>query len=206
MNTRVSNALRAFSLTALAGAMLFSASSAFAAPCLPELRQRSEQNRQEKLREEAERAERVWKGHMEQPDWLKDSDGLLTACMSNNWPKITVSQPALQKLLSGAQERATKEACNRARDAISKQSGRYQDMLGSIPGYESLRSSTNNFGSWPEIGDLVGNNIPTGSNTGLPNWGDLDLPGFTTPGGGGTNVGTNPGSNNGGSSLPGLTP
>ena len=202
MNTRVSHALRASSLTLLAAALLSLPSfSALAASCDPALAQRAEQIRQQRIQEEAQRAEDIYKGHNEQPDWIKNSDGLLTACMSNNWPKISVSSPALQKLLSGAQEKATKEACDRARDSISSQTGKYQDMLKTIPGFKNVTGGSNNFGNWGQIGDLAGDvGLPTGG-TGGVSWNDL-IPGISNPGGGTTT----PRPDNSGGSIPGITP
>lgn len=123
--------------------------------CDPQIVRGVAQIQKEALEEAAKNSEKLFGGHLDQPDWLANSDGLLTACMSNNWPKINVSQPVLQTILSGAQERATKQACNKAREVVSKATKDYKNMLKSIPGYSQLNGSGFNLGSWDNISGVI---------------------------------------------------
>ena len=166
--------------------------------CSPAIAQRASEINREQLKSELERIEEVYKGHLQQPDWLRNSDGLLTACSNNNWPTPQVSNPFLQRLLSRAQERAVKMACNRARRAISDATGAYQNVLGSIPTYEDLMPDFEmpDLGSWPEIDDI----LPDGGGIDWPGIGGV-LPPGTIPGIPGISQppGTVPG-------IPGITP
>lgn len=177
------------------------ASSTASSTCDPELAQAAAQGQQKQLEAEIQRATNLYKDHNKQPDWLKDSDGLLTACTSNNWPTLKVSQPVLQSILSKSQEKATKAACNKARSIISEATGNAKDVLSGIPGYSNLASSSSNLGSWGDIGQLATDNLPGISNTGV-SWNDLGL-GNT---GSSSSVGTGSSTGSGSSaSIPGIS-
>jgi len=148
MNKIVSSPLKALS-TALVGILL--ATSVNAQVCDPQVAQGAATYQRQILEQEAKRSEEVYGGHAEQPDWLRDSDGMLTACMSNNWPQLKVSQPVLQSILSKAQEKATKAACNKARQTVSQATGKYTSMLKSIPGYSNISSGSGNLGNSAEM-------------------------------------------------------
>lgn len=179
MKKTVSSPLKALSV-ALAGLLL--SISVNAQVCDPAVAQAAAAHQRQILEQEAARSQDVYAGHAEQPDWLQDSDGMLTACMSNNWPALKVSQPVLQSILSKAQEKATKAACNKARQAVSQASGKYTNMLKTIPGYSNIQSGNLDLGKWGDIGELGGNALPGISNGGGVNWGDI-------VNGGNTNVG-----------------
>lgn len=168
MKKTVSSPLKALS-TALAGLLL--SVSVQAQTCDPQVAQAAAAYQKKVLEQEAARSQDVYAGHAEQPDWLRDSDGMLTACMSNNWPALKVSQPVLQSILSKAQEKATKAACNKARQAVSQASGKYTNMLKSIPGYSNIQSGNVDLGKWGNIGELGGNTLP-GMTSGVE-WGDI---------------------------------
>lgn len=168
MKKTVSSPLKALSI-ALAGLLL--SVSVQAQTCDPQVAQAAAAYQKKVLEQEAARSQDVYAGHAEQPDWLRDSDGMLTACMSNNWPTLKVSQPVLQSILSKAQEKATKAACNKARQAVSQASGKYTSMLKSIPGYSNIQNGSVDLGKWGDIGELGGNALP-GITSGVE-WGDI---------------------------------
>lgn len=168
MKKTVSSPLKALSV-ALAGLLL--SVSVNAQTCDPQVAQAAAAHQKQILEQEAARSQDVYGGHAEQPDWLRDSDGMLTACMSNNWPALKVSQPVLQSLLSKAQEKATKAACNKARQAVSQATGKYTNMLKSIPGYSNIQNGNVDLGQWGDIGELGGNALP-GMTSGVQ-WGDI---------------------------------
>lgn len=168
MKKTVSSPLKALS-AALVGLLL--SVSVQAQTCDPQVAQAAAAYQKKVLEQEAARSQDVYAGHAEQPDWLRDSDGMLTACMSNNWPALKVSQPVLQSILSKAQEKATKAACNKARQAVSQASGKYTNMLKSIPGYSNIQSGSVDLGKWGDIGELGGNTLP-GITSGVE-WGDI---------------------------------
>lgn len=168
MKKTVSSPLKALSV-ALAGLLL--SVSVNAQTCDPQVAQAAAAHQKQILEQEAARSQDVYGGHAEQPDWLRDSDGMLTACMSNNWPALKVSQPVLQSLLSKAQEKATKAACNKARQAVSQATGKYTNMLKSIPGYSNIQNGNVDLGQWGDIGELGGTSLP-GMTSGVQ-WGDI---------------------------------
>lgn len=183
MNKKISSPLKVLSALTFALCVV----PTFASTCDPQLLQAAQAQQQQNVQAAAKDAEAVYGGHTEQPDWLKDSDGLLTACTSNNWPSLKVSQPILQSLLSKAQEKATKAACNKARDAVSQASGKVNNVLGTIPGYSSLGSSSN-LGSWGDIGELGSSALSNATNSltngaSVPSsWSDVvnSIPGVTS--------------------------
>lgn len=171
---------------------LFMSTSVLADTCDQTLLTNAQNGQKQKLQEEADRATKVYKPLMKQPDWLKDSDGLLTACMSANWPTLKLSQPVLQSILSKAQEKATKAACNKARDVVSDATGNAQDLLSELNGI----SSSSNLGKWSDIGELgttALTNVTNGS-TSSSTWSDV-ISGISN------STGTTSGT-----SIPGITP
>lgn len=206
MNKKSLTALISTSIL-LAGAVSTPAFAQNMPGCDPAFAQVARQAQQEKVEEAAKHAEDIWKGHLKQPSWMKNSDGLLTACMNNNWPNFNVSEPMLQRALDGAQERAVKEACNRARDAIADQAGTWDETLSTIDKYSHMTDGDywDNWDDWDLIGDMPGINLPPALNPNPgtnpnPGWGG-GIPGITPPPGPGT--GSPPPSSGG---VPGVTP
>ena len=159
--------------------LLVSPSALAQAGCDPALKQVAQQKQQKALKEELEHLEKVYGGHMKQPDWLSKSDGLLTACYKANWPAYKPSLPILATLYKMAQEKLVKAACDKARGLVSDGASNYQSIIKTIPGYEQVQDiKSGSLGNWGQIGDVMGD-LPTG---GTVDWGQIQtmIPGGAT--------------------------
>lgn len=183
MNRNVYKALRATAMTAVL-AMPFASNFALAQTTNslpPECSQYSAGYNQkvQEAQAEAERRAEIMDKLKKQPDWMQDSDGLLTACSNNNWPKVKLSNPLLSSIVNGVQDKAVKSACNQARQAISKGSSSYKDLMGGSSSLGTWSSST----------------VPSAPSTGGTSWGSLG--GISAP----SQPPTRPGPG-----IPGVTP
>lgn len=179
MNRHVCKALRATAIALIAVFPLF-ATTAHAqnlpADCAPFADAYAQQ--QADAQAELKRQSEIMDKLREQPDWIRNSDGLLTACANNNWPKINLANPLLNNIISGAQEKALKAACDQARKQVSDVASTYDDLIG---------QAQSKFGSW--TGDAIELPSPpsgapwSGIGTAPPS-GSPGIPGISPPVGG----------------------
>ena len=168
-------------LPVLIALSLFSASTS-AQSCDPQIRQGAEQEMAKRVEDEAKRAQAIYGGHLEQPDWMAKSNGLLTACAKGNWASFMDSIPVIAGF--DAKEQAVKRACDEARKTISEGAQKYDSILNTIEGYQDRAQEVwdewNNPNPSPTLpGVPRGNN--GGNNGGGIDWGTIrDL----IPGGG----------------------
>ena len=190
-------------LPVLIALSLFSAST-FAQSCDPQIRQGAEQEMAKRVEDEAKRAQAIYGGHLEQPDWMAKSNGLLTACAKGNWASFLDRVPVIAGF--NAKEQAVKRACDEARKTISQGAQKYDSILGTIDGYRNQGQQTWEEWTNPNPSPTLPG-IPRGSNNGGGvNWGTI---GDLIPGGGTTvpGVGQNPTPQNpGGGTIPRQNP
>lgn len=145
-----------------AGVMMISTTAS--AQCNPAILQGAQQRQQIDVQAAAQHAQDVYRSSQTQPDWMSNSDGMLTACAANNWPKIPISNPILSQLMDGAEQQAVKAACNKARNVVSQGSNAVQSTLHSIPGYGQMQTVVNGVNNG-QMGSLA-----NGAGAGIANW------------------------------------
>jgi hypothetical protein len=105
------------------------------ASCNPAIMQGALQRQAADAQAAAAHAAAIYNATTTQPSFLTNSDGMLTACSSNNWPTISISNPILSQLMNGAEQEAVKTACNKARQVVAQGANVVQNYTGSIRGY-----------------------------------------------------------------------